>query len=91
MPNGHYTDEDIRNDARKPLLTKIETLHETIDFLRSAILVIPEWMIYGNWDTPRCLWCGGFQYGDPVYNKPEGHDKACLRLRVQNMTETTGE
>jgi len=33
---------------------------------------IPEWMVFGAWDTPRCLWCRGFQHRG-------GHNPRCKR------------
>jgi len=43
--------------------------------LRQALDSIPEWVIHGTWDTPRCLSCGGKQY----YG---GHTDKCERQKV---------
>ncbi len=48
--------------------------------LRAAIVALPEWMVYGGWDTPRCLWCKGFQCAG--FGREPGHRKSCLRQRA---------
>jgi hypothetical protein len=38
---------------------------------------LPEWMIFGTWDTKRCPVCKGWK-------KREGHKKNCPRIRLED-------
>jgi len=58
---------------------------DKIELLRKTVLALPEWMIFGNYDTPRCLWCKGFQY--PGLYRVIGHKKNCLRQRALQASE----
>lgn len=57
-----------------------EDTHFTQDDARRLLALVrsvPEWMIFGNWDSPRCVWCKGFQHREPA-----GHKRDCQRQRV---------
>ena len=50
-------------------LDAIEDLKKENARLVKAILGVPEFLIYGNWDYKRCLFCGG----------KRGHKLPCIR------------
>jgi hypothetical protein len=44
---------------------------------------LPEWMIFGTWDTKRCPVCKGWK-------KREGHKKNCPRIRLEDEIRESG-
>jgi hypothetical protein len=55
-------------------LDVIEDLRQENKRLVKAILGVPEFIIYGNWDYKRCLFCGG---------KRE-HKENCIRKELED-------
>jgi hypothetical protein len=49
----------------------LSTREERIRLLNEAVQAV-EWAVYGNWDTPRCVWCGGKR-------RDGGHKPDCQR------------
>ena len=54
-------------------------------FLIETIKAVPEWVIFGGWDTPRCLWCKGFKWGG--LDHVAGHKANCRRQRALRLKE----
>lgn len=54
-------------------LDVIEKLKKENARLVKAILGIPEFIIYGNWDYKRCLFCKG----------KRKHNEGCIREELQ--------
>ena len=46
-------------------LDEIKELEEENKRLVKAILSVPEFLIYGNWDYKRCLFCNGKRKHEP--------------------------
>jgi len=46
-------------------LDEIERLRRENKRLVKAILGVPEFLIYGNWDYKRCLFCDGIRKHEP--------------------------
>lgn len=60
------------------------------NILMTTILALPEWMIYGSSDSPRCLWCGGFKHRDSALltkGQVVGHQKNCKRQIAIRIAE----
>jgi hypothetical protein len=54
----------------------VNQIYGDIRELSDLINAYPEWLIYGTWDTPRCMVCKGFQHRG-------GHKKNCKRERYE--------
>ena len=55
-------------------LDEIEKLQKDNTRLVKAILGIPEFLVYGNWDYKRCLFCAG---------KRKEHKPDCIRKELE--------
>lgn len=61
--------------AQMELFTDHKELARKLSLL---VMLYPEWSIYGNWDTPRCIACGGFKHRE-YGGVDAGHKPDCLR------------
>ena len=56
-------------------LDTIEDLRKENSRLVKAILGVPEFLVYGNWDYKRCLFCKG---------KRKEHKPDCIRKELED-------
>ncbi len=48
------------------------------DELIKAIEKVPEYMVFGNWDYKRCIFCKGPRMA---------HKKGCIRKKVKELSD----
>ena len=46
--------------------------------IKKLLKQLPEFMLFGNWDTKRCPVCKGWK-------KNEGHKDDCPRMKIEEM------
>lgn len=62
----------------KDNINQLEEAENIVD----GLLSLPEWTVYGAYDTPRCLWCGGYKNYQSLRDIPAGHKQNCKRQKA---------
>jgi hypothetical protein len=59
------------------ILIPVEQDQAVLEAVRQLLEMLPEWMMFGAWDTSRCPVCKGWK-------KREGHKANCPRKKLQD-------
>lgn len=63
----------------------IERLKEIEKLSRQMLKKIPEWMIFPNWDTKRCIVCKGWKKDPAGRPYTHGHTEKCARVQLEKL------
>ena len=72
-------------DFKEELLHDFERLQEIEKLSKQLLKKIPEWSLFGNWDTKRCIVCKGWLKEDPLDRHHHGHKPRCVREKLEKL------
>jgi hypothetical protein len=65
-------------------LIPVEKDQAVLDEVGKLLEMLPEWMIFGAWDTSRCPVCKGWKKKDSMGRFNHGHTVKCPRKKLQD-------
>ena len=55
--------------------------------VRKMLKKIPEWMVFPNWDTKRCVVCRGWKKDPAGRPYTHGHTENCERVKLEKLLD----